>query len=106
MDLRRSPFIKSFRAKYQELSRSSEPIRLLDHYREGLEKLSDQVRPNVGDAIIKAVLTNLPIPVVNPFHVAASANEVWETAKLKREFGWLFFLRDIRQRTPTHEGNA
>lgn len=103
--LRNSPFLSSFRNKYNELEARGNVALLLDHYREGLERVADEVRPSTKRAAGLAVLSNLPIPVVNPFHVGHSAYEVWHQAHLTKHFGWVFFLREASKLVgPSQDG--
>lgn len=94
LDLRQSPFLKAFRKKYQDLTVDGQTDILLEHYYNALVKLSDLVRPNPSKEVFKAILTNLPIPVINPLGIASSGQDVYKATKIKNDFGWLFFVTD------------
>ncbi len=96
-ELRRSPFLKQFRNEHARLAGIGKLSSLSDNYLQALEHLADEVRPNVRTAAGLAVLTNLPIPFVNPFHVGHSIYEVWHQAKVAEKFGWVMFMRDARR---------
>lgn len=96
--LRRSEFLQSFRLKYAELSYANEVQRLLDFYYATIEKLVDEVRPHTSKEIAKGILGNLPIPIVNPIGIATSVQDIWKSVKLKREFGWVYFVREMRSK--------
>ncbi|HTW71490.1 MAG TPA: baseplate J/gp47 family protein [Acetobacteraceae bacterium] len=97
VDLRRSGFLKAFRAKYAELSVSENAGELMFRYYETLEKLADQIKPNIKTEAVKAALGNLPFLPVNPVALAAGAHDIYKAHRVAKEFGWAFFLRDLRK---------
>ena len=98
IDLRQSPFLKDFRRKYVDFQRRGESDNILAIYEEGLERLSDEVRPSVYGQVTKALLANLPLSPVNPVAVASSIEDISKAKKLKSTYGWLFFFREVRRR--------
>ncbi len=96
VELRRSSFLQNFRRKYSELTREDKIEQLFDEYLETLERLADAVRPNTAAEVTKAVLGNLPTPIINPISIGSSVRDIWRSERLKREYGWVFFLRELR----------
>jgi hypothetical protein len=97
-DLRRSPFLERFRSKHAELQQSGQLIAIKEHYQEALEKLADAVRPNPEKAFGVAVLSNLPIPIFSTLvHLAHGAHEVHHQEHLRKQFGWVMFVREARK---------
>ncbi len=97
LDLRKSEFLKAFRQKHTELSMSGEIERVFDLYYETLERLADVVKPSLAKEMAKGVLGNIPFLPVNPVAIAASAGDIYKVHKLKKDFGWVFFLRALRE---------
>lgn len=96
VSLRGSDYLSNFRAKYHELSARNEVNELLKHYQAAMEKLVDEVKPHAGIEVAKGVLGNLPIPFVNPFGIAATFNDIRTAVKRKQNYGWMYFLREMK----------
>lgn len=97
-ELRSSPFLATFRSEHAKLAKSGHLTSLSEHYHETLEKLADEVRPNSGKALGMAVLSNLPIPGFSTVvHLAHGAHEVFHQEHLRKEFGWVMFVREARK---------
>lgn len=97
-DLRRSPFLERFRSRHAELQRGGQLTAIKEHYQEALEKLADAVRPNPEKAFGVAVLSNLPIPILSTLiHLAHGAHEVHHQEHLRKQFGWVMFVREARK---------
>lgn len=97
-ELRRSPFLATFRKKHASLAQSGNLTSLKEHYQEALEKLADEVRPNPGKAVGVAVLSNLPIPILSTLvHLVHGAHEVHHQEHLRKHFGWVMFVREARK---------
>lgn len=59
--------------------------------------LSD-VQPSTTLTTIKGIVSNTPLPIlVNPAGIALAAQDVRKAIKLKRDYGWLFFLSDVHR---------
>ena len=99
--LRESRFIRDFRAKYESLLAAGNVDALSNEYGAALERLADAVRPNSRLAFANAVLSYIPFGAFNPFHARTSVKEVTHERHLEREFGWAFFLRELRSRSST-----
>jgi hypothetical protein len=96
-DLRQSAFLNTFRKKYAELSLADEAEKVFEHYNEALEQLSDTIRPNIKADVVTGVLGNLPFLPINPVAVGATVHSIYKSHKMKQNFGWVFFLRDLRR---------
>ena len=94
--LRKSRFLGSFRRKYESLLLTGSVDALAAEYGEALERLADHVRPNSGVAFANAVLSYIPFGAFNPFHARSNIDEVTHEVHLERNFGWAFFLRELR----------
>jgi hypothetical protein len=98
LDLRRSPYLSDFRNFYRAASLSADHRRLEDLYVAALEQLAGDVRPSVPEEAFVGVLSNIPFPSINPFGMAASTRAVRKARAIRKEYGWMFFLREVRQR--------
>jgi hypothetical protein len=94
VSLRKSPYLKAFRAKYVELCTSGNVQELFERYQNALECLCDEVRPRIGETVAMGVLSNLPIPFIG---VPATIGAVATEKRLQKEFGWAFFVREARK---------
>lgn len=99
-ELRRSPYLSSFRDKYRVLMREGKTKHLMDHYQAAMEHIIKEARPNPTRSLLMAVLSNLPIPVIklNPFHIAHNMHEVYHNWSLNKRYGWAFFMQEAREK--------
>jgi hypothetical protein len=98
LELRSSPFLEDFRKFYREASLSADPRQLDDLYLVALERLAREVRPSPYEEAFVGVLSNIPFPSINPFSLAASTRAFLKAKTTRREYGWMFFLRELRER--------
>ena len=98
IDLRKSPFLCQFRKKYIDLSNTPNlPITALaDEYHNVLEKIIDIVRPNTKNLIIKTILSQIPVPILNPVGLINSFHDIKKSSELESKYGWVFFVRDLK----------
>lgn len=99
LDLRRSPFLSGFRSKFSELCSEAKISELPRYYQEALEGIADVCRPNPAKDAAVGIAGNIPGLPVNPVSVASSVASVQKSRKLKGDFGWVFFVRDLKKRT-------
>jgi len=70
---------------------------LCEHlFQEALVELAKQVRPNLTRCIIKGIIGNLPIPLINPAGLAFSVQDAITTARLGKRHAWTYFLIDLQ----------
>ncbi len=50
---------------------------------------------NVGKAIIKGVVSNIPIKPVNPLSLSLAGADAWKARRKRRKYSWLFFLEEV-----------
>ncbi|WP_133255962.1 hypothetical protein [Rhodopseudomonas palustris] len=98
-ELRQSDYLKAFRTKFFQLSNAGRSSRIMDEYRDALERLADYCRPKVGRNVLLGVLGNIPLPIpINPISIGSSVQTVAKDLRMKSEFGWAFFVRDVQTR--------
>lgn len=104
LELRNSRFLEQFRRKMVELqrcvqiddSRKTSEI-LIEMERRDLEEIARLSRPAPPTTILKAVLSNLPLPIpINPASVGLGIKEAMDAYNRAERFGWLYFLLDLR----------
>jgi hypothetical protein len=104
-DLRVSPFITAFRAKLAELrsayvtgdARAAEQL-MSEVERRDLRELARTVQPAPKAAILKAIVSNLPLPIpLNPASVVLSIGDVQNQFDRFERFGWLYFLLELER---------
>ena len=104
--LRQSGFADDFRNKIAEWSVSY--AQADDHaaFQRSLKQLIEDakfqligaVEPNVREAVLSGIGGNLPSPIgVNPIGLFGSAKDVAKQTRLKKTFGWLFFIQRCRK---------
>ena len=104
LELKRSKFISDFRAKFHEwlsefqASQSVEEFeKKVDRYiRESNFDFLKKNKPRVTSGVAKGVLGNVPMPfwLPNPIAIYTSAKQVEKELKLKKDYGWLFFIQE------------
>ncbi len=106
LDLRRSPFLESFRQQVllSPTGENAEAVR--ERYYAALEKISDQVNPSVSKKWFEFGLTNIPFLPVNPASLYYGAQSIREASTLKSDFGWVFMFREIQRRAKRSKPNA
>ncbi|MBP7704060.1 MAG: hypothetical protein KA105_02100 [Caulobacter sp.] len=101
--IKRTVQLRALRAKVQEaLTESGECLDgALNNLRTATEIIADvaleKMRPKPWRAIIKASLSNLPVPLANPFSIFESSYQIWSEYKAKEKYGWFYLLRDIQK---------
>lgn len=99
-ELRQSDYLKAFRTKFFQLSSAGRSSRLIDEYCDALERLADHCRPKVTRNVLLGVLGNIPLPIpINPVSIGSSVQTVVKDLRVKSEFGWAFFVREVQTRT-------
>ena len=106
-DLRKHRYLSALRRKVSEVSEMARSgdredaktlFQELEH--SAMRKVLEVIRPNTRTTLIKAVLTNIPLPIpVNPLGVSQGILDVHKDYKLERHHGWLYFLLDAETRT-------
>lgn len=111
LELRSEGTISDFRKRIRELStlaveakKSIEIRALVDHeLKRDLWALARDVKPNIPVAFLKALVSNIPLPVPNPMGIIDSGYSVYKGLKLNRTYGWLFFIAEMRRKQgPKH----
>jgi len=100
-ELRQHEFFISFRQKVSEINsmmkagdqRSAQEI-LTELENKDSKEMLRLFRPNVRTTMIKAIITNLPIPYVNPFSFYQAIKDVVREQSVSTKYGWLYFLFD------------
>jgi hypothetical protein len=102
LELKQSHFLKDFRVKFfgwlddfnqtQDLAVFEKNI---DQYiKSSTFDFLKANQPAVGTDIATGILGNIPTPFPNPVSIYASAMTVRKDIKLRKEFGWLFFIQE------------
>jgi hypothetical protein len=91
---RRSPFLAWLRDGEDKRSASDVAQRI----QRGLwEIVQDAGGASVARTAVAGVLGNIPVPLpVNPFGLAQAAADTRRVSWREREYGWLFFLSDVK----------
>lgn len=106
LELRSEGTISDFRKRIRELStvavKTERPIEIRELVDQELMRdlwaLAKDVRPNIPVATLRATISNIPLPVPNPMGIIDSAYSIYEGVKLKRKYGWLFFIAEMREK--------
>jgi hypothetical protein len=107
-DLRRDSRIKVFRSKLAQLAATGRE----DPSSIGATQWSDAfmalstLEDSVPRALIRGVVTNLPLLIVNPLGVADAVRQVWAAKQTRRRHGWLLFLAEAHRRVKAARGPA
>lgn len=96
-ELRRSPYLNAFRAKFAEVSATGSADQIISHYHAALEELAGLFEPNVKKEAAIGVLGNIPGLPINPIAVGASVAAVRKAKTTRDKYGWVFFLRQARE---------
>lgn len=106
LELRRHPFLQSFRRKISELGSSvrnnnegtiKKTIGELELH--DLRELARLVEPSPRTTILKSIGSNIPLPIpVNPVSIGIGIQEIKDTYERRQRFGWLYFLMELRKR--------
>jgi hypothetical protein len=64
---------------------------------EALDLIVEKGRPKVTRIVVESVVSNLPIPWINPFSLYFDGRDVAKAVATKNDVGWLYLLRDVRQ---------
>ena len=56
------------------------------------------MNPNVNNSIFKGILTNLPIPPVNPFGISEAIKDISKSKKIDKKYGYLFLLQELKSK--------
>jgi hypothetical protein len=101
-ELREESLVKDFREKFHSFNKASSKtcFDLNECIIDSLWSLARQVQPNVGATTLSAIVTNIPTgPIPNPLAVANSLKDVYNSKKLKDQYGWVFFIQHLREKT-------
>jgi hypothetical protein len=105
LELRRSKYIKAFR---QFMFTHSPDSRVVEEkIREGLWKVAGKVAPSTTGSLVHRVGALVPTGAIpNPYAVYREGKEGVKEWQLYKEYGWLFFLQEAREKTARQEGDA
>lgn len=103
VELRHHPLIENFRATLSAMQaelRAAGPGNSKDIFaeieRKSMKELLSLLRPSPLWATAKGIFTNLPLgPGVNPLAVLDSVHAIQRDRKIRKQFGWLYFLYDL-----------
>ncbi len=109
LELRQHEYFSSFRSRIGQLVDRVNPEddiskvqrAIKDQEHRDIETLQDIFRPRPWHKLLRAVIGNLPIPLPlapNPVGLYDSIDTVKKEARAAKEVGWLYFVRDFRQR--------
>ena len=103
LELRAHPHLERFRKKLAQvqvsaragdLKASKEMVADLE-LRE-LRQLAQAVEPSPGAAVVRAICSNLPLPVpFNPASIALGIDDVADNVDRTVRYGWLYFLMEF-----------
>lgn len=106
-ELRESGFVSVFRKSIFELEKSFKNASENKNIKKIVNELNactiDRIirknRPNVKMTILKALLSAIPIPIVNPIGLGISAIDIKDSIQRKKMDGWMFFIQEAKQKT-------
>lgn len=105
--LRQHEYFASFRVKTRQLvdrvssaDDAAEADRVIEEEeRRDVKALQDLFRPRPLRTLLRAIIGNVPLPsLVNPVALYDAAAAVRRELKAAREVGWLYFVRDLKER--------
>lgn len=112
LELRRHEYFASFRRKTRcvvdrlaSVDGEEEADRVLkEEEQKDIATILDQFRPRPIRSLVRAVIGNIPIPAiaVNPSSLVDTVTTLRREFKAAREVGWLYFVRDLKARTPDY----
>jgi len=71
-----------------------------------IDEIVEAAKPKPAKVAIESIFTNIPIPLVNPFGIAASVRDTFRAVKEQKELSWLYLLRDIRRAAESPENHS
>jgi len=105
ISLRSHPFFDAFRLKIVELHKllnlnESQAVQnLIDEIaRKDMEEMVNMFRPSPRKSLIKAIVSNIPMPIpflFNPYSLITSGLDVKKELEISKKYGWLYFLLDL-----------
>jgi len=102
IELRHSSFKEGFRkqiAAFQEnfhQGNLKEVAHILnDLEKNDIRKFLELHRPNVREAVIKGIGSNIPLKIPNPISAALALQDIRANVRDKDKFGWLYFLMEM-----------
>lgn len=102
LELRENSFVDDYRQKIREMSRAARhgEHNFVKDCVSDLMSLSEEVEPDVRQAKVDAVASNVPLGVIlgmpaNPASLASSLKQVNHQKKLRDEYGWVFFAQNL-----------
>lgn len=101
LELRNDDNIKAFRMVIYGLLQKNNNIdrMLFKKILSDLWSLVTDVKPNVRQTILEAIGSNLPSPIgINPIGIATSLRDICEANCLKRKFGHIFFVQQLKEK--------
>ncbi|MCU8168323.1 hypothetical protein M2H12_21790 [Vibrio vulnificus] len=99
LELRRDPYIKSFRSKMHSTFRAqaNDPVNTLDELAiDGLWSVAEYAKPNIGRTLLNSILSNIPTPIP-VYGVMSAIKDGADKIDLVDENGWLFFVQGARK---------
>jgi len=102
LELKRSHFLSDFRVKFTDWLEEYSLSENIEKFEENINKyirtsnfeFLKRNKPNLKKDIAIGVLGNIPIPIPNPVAILSSMQTVREDLKIKKDFGWLFFIQE------------
>ncbi|WP_183564733.1 hypothetical protein [Mucilaginibacter sp. SP1R1] len=106
LELKRSHFLKDFRAKFLEWLTEFEQTHDLEKFEHDIDryirsstfKFLEANRPAVITDSLTGILGNVPLPIpLNPVSIYSSFMSVRKDILQRNKFGWLFFIQEAYQ---------
>lgn len=63
---------------------------------DAMDTIVERSRPRPRKVVLEAILANIPKLPANPFSLYYGTRDTVSAMRMKKEFGWLYLLRDIR----------
>ena len=103
LEARRTPYWHSLKEWFHRIAREeNQKVGLAQRAHEEMYtsslKLAHEIEPRLGIAILKGIMSNAPVPYVNPVGLVLSGKEVVKTKKLAQKYGHVFFWASIEKR--------
>ena len=107
--LRQSGFLTDFRRQIAEWAVTYGQADNLDEFQHSLTQMVEdakfeligKIEPNVRETVLAGLGGNLPSPIgVNPISLFGAVKDAVEQHRLKKVFGWLFFVQRCRKVSP------
>ena len=90
----RCKMLEAFDVALGDIYRAREVFR--DFEDKTINEIIERFRPSVAFVAIESVLSNIPIPIVNPFGLLAGGRSIVAENRKRQQLGWFYALHDLK----------